>query len=320
MSSKVILVTGASKGMGLALTALLLSQAEARKITVVGTGRSVFPEIKRFYENQLLDKNQDLLHKRNYFPNLKTNPSFEKFERLFKEPNFFYYRADLGIPEMDYNQLDGEDHGTVCALVRMILTRHGRLDAVIHNAGVIDPISKISTLDLHAFRKIVDINLFSSARLAKASISAMKLNKPDANGKQGSFILVSSGAAIKPRQGWGSYCITKAACNMLVASMGLEEPSLYSLAVRPGVVDTDMQTSIRSDGAEAMGERNHKTFVDLKEQGKLLHPLEPGSVYAALALSESGAIEPEINIPSGSFSSWDDPSLIKLRNKVFGSE
>jgi NAD(P)-dependent dehydrogenase (short-subunit alcohol dehydrogenase family) len=46
--------------------------------------------------------------------------------------------------------------------------------------------------------------------------------------------------------GWSAYSASKAAINSLSQSLALEEPSITSLAIRPGVVDTEMQNDIRT--------------------------------------------------------------------------
>lgn len=42
---------------------------------------------------------------------------------------------------------------------------------------------------------------------------------------------------------------SKAAMNSLARTLGNEEPSIVTVAVRPGIVDTDMQKAIRETGS-----------------------------------------------------------------------
>ena len=60
--------------------------------------------------------------------------------------------------------------------------------------------------------------------------------------------MVSSGAATGGVQGWGAYSASKAALNSVVRTLGNEEPDVVSIALRPGVVDTEMQEIIRDKG------------------------------------------------------------------------
>ncbi|MCZ7669407.1 MAG: hypothetical protein M5U34_20620 [Chloroflexi bacterium] len=48
-------------------------------------------------------------------------------------------------------------------------------------------------------------------------------------------------------------------------ALAVEEEMVTSLAVRPGVVDTEMQALIRTLGADGMPAEAHQRFVRLKE-------------------------------------------------------
>ena len=62
------------------------------------------------------------------------------------------------------------------------------------------------------------------------------------------LINVSSGAGTRPYAGWAAYCAAKAAVDQLTRVVALEEHAhgLAAYAVAPGVVDTDMQETIRA--------------------------------------------------------------------------
>lgn len=57
--------------------------------------------------------------------------------------------------------------------------------------------------------------------------------------------------------------------NSINACLAAEEPDISTIALRPGVVSTDMQALIRSEGKTNMPEGMYKRFVELHEQGKL---------------------------------------------------
>lgn len=68
---------------------------------------------------------------------------------------------------------------------------------------------------------------------------------PHLRSSRGSVIFVSSGAAANAYSGWSAYSASKAAINSIAQSLALEEPTITTLAIRPGVVDTEMQNDIR---------------------------------------------------------------------------
>lgn len=97
--------------------------------------------------------------------------------------------------------------------------------------------------------------------------------------------------------------------NSIERTLANEEPDIASFSVRPGVVDTDMQTQIR--GSNTMNQKEHAKFLDLHKEGKLLPADKPASVLAALALRGSRT-EPKKDgepLGNGTFVSWDDPAL-----------
>ncbi|KAI9335905.1 hypothetical protein BDR26DRAFT_865330 [Obelidium mucronatum] len=121
------------------------------------------------------------------------------------------------------------------------------------------------------------------------------------------MLFVSSGAAAGPYAGWGPYCMSKAALNMLSSVFALEEPTLVSFAFRPGVVETEMQATIRNErNVHEMGAEKHEQFKKLYENGDLLKPHVPGGILAKMSLTAGLEF-------SGQFLSWNDEKLAAFR-------
>ncbi|KAF7332073.1 Short-chain dehydrogenase/reductase family protein [Mycena kentingensis (nom. inval.)] len=119
-------------------------------------------------------------------------------------------------------------------------------------------------------------------------------------------IFVSSGASVKGTAAWGPYNASKAAMNSLCRTLAQEEPDVVSVAVRPGMVDTEMQGALREIGAAEMKPQDHESFVSAHANGKLLNPEDPGHVVACLALKASKNL-------SGEFVSWDSDECAPYR-------
>ncbi|RCH80020.1 hypothetical protein CU098_008375 [Rhizopus stolonifer] len=94
---------------------------------------------------------------------------------------------------------------------------------------------------------------------------------------------------------------SKAAVNLINSTLAVEEPNVTSIAIRPGVVDTEMQNMIRSTGASGMKD-DHAKFIELHRDGKLVKPEDPAHVLAALAN------QPPKHL-SGGFFSWNDEDM-----------
>jgi NAD(P)-dependent dehydrogenase (short-subunit alcohol dehydrogenase family) len=139
---------------------------------------------------------------------------------------------------------DVADWGQVSAAVDRVRDHWGRLDAVIANAGMIEPMVPLATADPDLWRRAVEVNLLGVFHLFRAALPAMR-----AQGA-GTLIAVSSGAAHQPLEGWSAYCASKAAAAMLVRQAHLEEAvhGLRVMGLSPGTVATDMQRRIKASG------------------------------------------------------------------------
>jgi len=143
---------------------------------------------------------------------------------------------------------DVADAASVNAAVAAIIARFGRIDVMINNAGVIDPIAHLATADPDAWGRAIDINLKGVFHGMQAVLPSMR-----AQGG-GTIITVSSGAAVNPLEGWSAYCASKAGALMLTRVAHVEEGphGIRVLGLSPGTVATDMQTKIKASGVNAV--------------------------------------------------------------------
>jgi NAD(P)-dependent dehydrogenase (short-subunit alcohol dehydrogenase family) len=118
----------------------------------------------------------------------------------------------------------------------------GRLDALVNNAGQIDPIGKLADTDPKAWAEAVAVNLAGPYRMVRAALPAL------ARSGHGCIVNISTGAAHTPREGWSAYCSAKAGLAMLTRCIATEYPEVPAYGLQPGVVDTEMQVRIRASG------------------------------------------------------------------------
>ncbi|MCW2877794.1 MAG: short-chain dehydrogenase/reductase, partial [Sphaerisporangium sp.] len=71
-------------------------------------------------------------------------------------------------------QTDVTDAGQVADLVAATLERHGRIDALVNNAGASLHDTTIEQLDLGEFHQVLDLNLVSVIRLMQAVLPSMR--------------------------------------------------------------------------------------------------------------------------------------------------
>ncbi|MBA2174620.1 (S)-benzoin forming benzil reductase [Halobacillus locisalis] len=148
---------------------------------------------------------------------------------------------------------------------------------VVNNAGVIEPIDTVGSLDPGAIRTHIQVNLTAPIMLVNRIIG-------EANDREvhTSIINVTSGAAEKTIHGWSTYSSTKAAINRFTETLALEQEGKghIILAYSPGVMDTEMQSEIRSASEEAFADVDK--FKKMKEEGALRSPDEVAAVLMDL--------------------------------------
>jgi NADP-dependent 3-hydroxy acid dehydrogenase YdfG len=143
---------------------------------------------------------------------------------------------------------DVADSGAVAAAVAEMQARFGRLDVLINNAGVIEPIAPLAEAAPEDFGVLIDINLKGVFHGMRAALPAMI-----AQGA-GTIITVGSGAAHNALEGWGAYCASKAGALMLtrVADLEARGRGVRVMSLSPGTVATEMQRTIRDSGVNAV--------------------------------------------------------------------
>jgi NAD(P)-dependent dehydrogenase (short-subunit alcohol dehydrogenase family) len=187
-------------------------------------------------------------------------------------------------------------------------TRHhfGRIDALVNNAGIVQPLASIADSHPDDWRHNIEVNLFAPFYLVRAAIS--DLRKHD-----GRVVNVSSGAATMALETLSAYCTGKAALNHFTRVLAAEEKDVTALTVRPGVVDTDMQAVLRDDADNAMPADQIAYYRQLKERRELEPPEIPARAIAWLALHAPREF-------SGKFLNYDDPRISSPAVEVFGEK
>jgi len=199
---------------------------------------------------------------------------------------------------------DVSDYDACRRVVENSLQRFGRIDSLVNNAGIVQPIAAICDSDPADWRYNFEVNLIGPFNLIRAAISHLRMC-------EGRVVNVSSGAANLALENASAYCTAKAALNHFTRVLAAEEPALTAITVRPGVVDTAMQTYIRREGPKAMPAEQAAYYQQLKDQGQLEPPETPARSIAWLALHAPRQF-------SGQFFDYDDPRISSKALAVFG--
>lgn len=136
----------------------------------------------------------------------------------------------------------------------------------IHNAGILGKVDYFERLESSEIAEVMQVNLFAGATLLQQLLKKLP--------KTQSFkcVFISSGAGRNPIASWASYCASKAAVDLFCQTIQLEEQQLgrtdfKCISVAPGVVDTDMQASIRESKEVSFSEVER--FKEYKNSNQL---------------------------------------------------
>ena len=154
-------------------------------------------------------------------------------------------------------------------LIKELASKEVTSITLINNAGRIGEIANLENLEAEDIAKTMQLN--TTTPLILSSIFIKQTEKLTCK-KQ--IISISSGAARSPYQGWTTYCTSKAAIDMMTRTIAAEQSDLSNgvkcVSIYPGVVDTNMQTQIRS--TKETDFKNKQRFVELKENNQLYTP------------------------------------------------
>lgn len=146
------------------------------------------------------------------------------------------------------------------------LNEFGKIDALVNNAGTVDPISMIEESDPEAWARNISVNLVGVYNGIRAVLPHFyKQNS-------GTIINISSGAAHNPLEGWSAYCAGKAGVHMVTRATALEaaEKGVRVYGFAPGVVDTEMQVTIRASGINRVSQMPRTSLSPVDEPGKAI--------------------------------------------------
>ncbi|MBL4740112.1 MAG: SDR family oxidoreductase [Sneathiella sp.] len=161
---------------------------------------------------------------------------------------------------------DMSNYEAVEKLISETIERYGKIDALINNAGIIDPIGRIEDTNPEDWARNISVNLVGVYNGTRATLPHFyKQNS-------GTIINISSGAAHSPLEGWSAYCSGKAGVYMMTQATALEaiDTNVRVYGFAPGVVDTEMQGSIRASGINPVSELPRDSLAAASDPAKAI--------------------------------------------------
>lgn len=136
-----------------------------------------------------------------------------------------------------------------------IQNEFGRLDGLLHNAGMLGVLTPFEHIDLETWQDIMQINVTGAMLMTQALLPVMRL------AAQPSIVFTSSGVGRKGRAFWGPYAVSKFATEGLMEIMAdeFESTNIRVNCINPGAT----RTSMRSSAYPAEDSMQLKTPADL---------------------------------------------------------
>jgi len=145
----------------------------------------------------------------------------------------------------DVRALDVTDMQDVQAFIDFAVERHGRVDVLVNNAGVM-PLSKLEALKINEWNQMIDVNIRGVLHGIAATLPLMQQQRA------GQIINIASIGAYAVSPTAAVYCATKYAVRAI--SEGLRQEvggDIRVTVIAPGVTESELAESISDEGGRA---------------------------------------------------------------------
>lgn len=171
-------------------------------------------------------------------------------------------------------QADITDRGSMENLPPLIISRLGAVDAVINNAGVIQPFRRVGDMGAEKVTRIFDINFTGALNVIRA-FTPFLLQRPRA-----CIVNVSSMGGFLPVAGQAIYGASKAALKVMSEGLAAElsDTSVGVTTAFPGAMYTEIKahSGVTDAGAGASGHSENAAFPPAKAARIIIRAVEKG--------------------------------------------
>lgn len=176
-----------------------------------------------------------------------------------------------------YTQADLSDQNQAKFLISDVLSRHGRLDVLVNNAGInaVIPHTSLKAASADIWRELYEVNVIAPWTLIAEAETALR--KYSSSDRPSCIVNISSHAGVRPKGASIPYAASKAALNHVTKLLAISlSPEIRVNAIAPGLVDTPMT----KDWVEA-----HKLWKERSPMGWGAKPEEIADLASMLVSS-----------------------------------
>ena len=157
---------------------------------------------------------------------------------------------------------------------------------IVSNAGTVSPIGPVSRKEPSEVIANLNVNVTSAILFISEAVRQFQ-SQPCRK----TIVQISSGAALREYFGWSLYCSAKAGMETFIRALALEQQAethpFRAINIEPGIIDTDMQGSIRSSSEQDFPDL--RRFLEFQKAGALRPAAEVAELILKIVQQESGS-------------------------------
>lgn len=144
-----------------------------------------------------------------------------------------------GQDKVSTHVLNIADRAAVESFPEKVIAAHGQVDAIINNAGIIQPFVDVNELDYDRIERVMNVNFYGTLYMCKSFLPYL-LQRPEAH-----IANVSSMGGFIPFPGQTFYGASKAAVKLLTEGLYAElmDSNVHVTVIHPGAVNTNITSN-----------------------------------------------------------------------------
>lgn len=174
------------------------------------------------------------------------------------------------LPSAEPFVADLTDARATRTAVTQVLAPLGRLDVLVHNAGISSR-GTVADTPREQWRRMLEVNVVAVADLTRLVLPLLRRSR-------GLVVLVNSGAGQSPSPGNAAYSASKFALGGLAQALREEERGRVRVtSVHPGRIDTDMQVALQAQDGRPYVASEHMAPADVARTVRLAVDMPVGA-------------------------------------------